>query len=104
MEFMLKKLLIKVLEDCILRLKGDNSNLTEEEMIKAIEVLNTANTDRGMSKEAACMYLNMSRSTFDSYVQQGLFPKGEKKLGFKELQWSKVELDLAVEKIKSQTN
>lgn len=46
-----------------------------------------------MSKYEACLYLNMSRSTFDSNVKQGVIPKGKKRLGFKEIYWLKSDLD-----------
>lgn len=46
-----------------------------------------------MSKESACMYLDISRATFDNLVREGKIPKGEKALGFKELGWKKSDLD-----------
>ena len=47
-----------------------------------------------LSKEQACIYLNMSRSRFDDLVRQGKLPKGKKRAGFKELFWYKDELKL----------
>lgn len=46
-----------------------------------------------MSKADACSYLHMSRSTFDSWVRCGSIPKGKKMRGWKELYWSKADLD-----------
>lgn len=53
-----------------------------------------------LSKEEACRYLNLSRSTFDTYIRNGWIPKGEKRLGFKELSWLESDLDIACEKIR----
>ena len=53
------------------------------------------------SKESACKYLNISRATFDNLVRDGKLPKGHKEVGFKELSWSKYELDEYVTKLKS---
>lgn len=47
-----------------------------------------------MSKEQACIYLNMSRSKFDQYIREGKLPKGHKRMGFSEKFWYKDELTL----------
>jgi hypothetical protein len=47
-----------------------------------------------MSKIQACDYLRKSRSTFDKLVSDGFIHQGRKQEGFKELFWSKVDLDL----------
>ena len=49
-----------------------------------------------MSKIAACDYLGISRATFDNYVRDGFIPKGRKDEGFKELSWSKIDLDIFI--------
>jgi predicted site-specific integrase-resolvase len=46
-----------------------------------------------MSKYAACQYLNVSRATFDNYVKEGKLHKGKHDIGFKELSWSRRDLD-----------
>ena len=38
-------------------------------------------------------YLDVSRSTFDKLVKDGKLPKGQKKMGFKELSWTKEQLN-----------
>lgn len=48
--------------------------------------------EQRLSKYEACRYLNISRATFDNYVRAGL-PRGKHQAGFKELSWSKKELD-----------
>ena len=86
----IKELLLKIVDD----IDAGNSNITNEE---ALELANTisvlANKDRRMSKYAACQYLNVSRATFDNYVREGKLPKGKHDIGFKELSWSRRDLD-----------
>lgn len=84
----IKKLLIKVIQD----IDAGNSNITEEEGIEILQYLNNL-TNRRLSKYEACKYLNISRATFDNYVKDGKLPKGKKEAGFKELSWSKLDLD-----------
>lgn len=87
---MIRKLLLDVVDD----IDAGNSNLTEEEALKAIETLKTfTNKDKRLSKYAACKYLNISRATFDNYVREGKLPKGKHDIGFKELSWSIKDLD-----------
>ena len=87
---MIRKLLLDVVDD----IDAGNSNLTEEEALKAIETLKTfTNKDKRLSKYAACKYLNVSRATFDNYVREGKLPKGKHDVGFKELSWSIKDLD-----------
>lgn len=86
----IRKLLLDVVDD----IDAGNSNLTEEEALKAIETLKTfTNKDKRLSKYAACKYLNISRATFDNYVREGKLPKGKHDIGFKELSWSIKDLD-----------
>ena len=86
----IKELLLKIVDD----IDAGNSNITNEE---ALELANTisvlTNKDRRMSKYAACQYLNVSRATFDNYVREGKLPKGKHDIGFKELSWSRRDLD-----------
>lgn len=96
----MKDVVIKALESVLDKLKSDSCNLTEQQMLDALNLLEEANKDRGLSKEQACKYLNLSRSTFDTYIRNGWIPKGEKRLGFKELSWSQYDLDIACDHIK----
>lgn len=86
----IKELLLKIVDD----IDAGNSNITNEE---ALELANTisvlANKDRRISKYSACQYLNVSRATFDNYVKEGKLPKGKHDIGFKELSWSRRDLD-----------
>lgn len=43
-------------------------------------------------------YLNVSRATFDNYVREGKLPRGKHEAGFKELSWSRKDLDSFVQK------
>ena len=71
-----------------------NSNLTEEEALNAIKILkNYTDKTKRLSKYQACQYLNISRAKFDNLVKEGKLPKGKKQQGFKELSWTKRELD-----------
>lgn len=96
----MKDVIVKALEILIEKVKSDSCELTETEVLQALDLLEKANKDRGMSKEEAYKYLNLSRSTFDTYIRNGWIPKGEKRLGFKELSWLESDLDIACEKIR----
>jgi predicted DNA-binding transcriptional regulator AlpA len=86
----IKRLLLKIIDD----IDAGNSNITEDEGIKIIESLKRyTRKDTSMSKYQAYTYLNISRATFDNYVKEGKLPKGKKVEGFKELMWTKKELD-----------
>ena len=87
----IKKLLLQIVKD----IDTGNSNLTEEEQIKAIqEIKNFTRKDIGLSRSQACSFLNISRAKFDNLVKNGKLPKGKKVLGFKELRWYKKDLKL----------
>ena len=64
---------------------------------EAMDILSTI-SHQSMSKEDACIYLNLSRSRFDDLVREGKLPRGRKKRGFKELTWWKDELDDSINK------
>lgn len=81
---------LKLLKDCLLNIVKDidngNSNLTEDELEEALDLLRMfARTDGKISKYQAIKYLGVSRATFDNYVRAGKLPKGKKQQGFKEL-------------------
>lgn len=87
---LIKKLLLQIIKD----IDTGNSNLTEEEQLKAIEEINNfTRKDIGLSKYQAYTYLNMSRSNFDRLIKEGKIPKGKKINGFKELRWYKKDLN-----------
>lgn len=91
----IRSLLVKIVDD----IDAGNSNITEEEAVKLIGTLKElSDKERRPSKYAACEYLNVSRATFDNYVREGKLPKGKHEIGFKELSWSKKDLDEFVRK------
>ena len=98
--------MLKIIRDLLERIIADldtgNSNITEEEALKLTKVLQSY-TDKTvkMSKYQACMYLHISRATFDNYVREGSIPRGKKEAGFKELFWYLKDLDDFVRKAKN---
>ena len=54
--------------------------------------------EKRLSKYEACRYLNVSRATFDNYVRECKLPRGKHEAGFKELSWSRKDLDSFVQK------
>lgn len=82
--------LVRIIED----IDAGNSNLTEEEALSVMKAIaRYSRKDTPMSKESARTYLGMSRSKFDSLVREEKIPRGKKSLGFKELHWTKRDLD-----------
>lgn len=86
----IRKLLLKIIAD----IDSGNSNVDDNDLIQIAESLHriTDRTER-LSKYKACEYLNVSRATFDNYVRAGKLPRGKHTVGFKEISWSKVDLD-----------
>lgn len=83
-----KKYLIKLLRDTADRIDAGNSEIDESQAIEIMSVIG----HHVMSKEEACLFLNISRSRFDELIRQGKIPKGRKRKGFKELLWYEDEL------------
>lgn len=99
------KCLSSLLRELAERIDAGNPNLNEEEAVELLEVVrHYSDHEEYISKYEACRYLNISRSTFDAYVKDGKLPKGKKRIGFKELAWTKKELDKYVHKLKSNNN
>lgn len=98
--------MLKVIKDLLLKVINDidagNSSLDEQEALEIIDILKKY-TDKEirLSKYAACNYLNISRATFDNYIKEGKLPKGTHSIGFKELSWSRKELDGYIKRYKS---
>ena len=69
-----------------------NSNISEEQQSRILDLLEEINSQE-FSKIEAAKYIGVSRATFDNYINKGLIPKGEKRQGFKELFWYKKDLD-----------
>ena len=88
----LKKQIVKALKETADKIEAGNCELSESEAMDIMSVL----SHQVMSKEDACIYMNMSRSKFDDLVREGKLPKGRKRRGFKELIWYKDELQKVV--------
>lgn len=87
---LIKKLLLRIISD----IDAGNSNITENEAYEIIEYINSmTNREQRLSKYQVCQTLNISRATLDNYVREGKFPKGSHTAGFKELSWSKKDVD-----------
>lgn len=93
----IRTLLQKFIDD----IDTGNSNICYEDQSKILSMLcNIANNDQRMSKLQAAEYVGVCRSTFDNLVKDGFIPKGKKQDGFKELSWSKIDLDIYLNNIK----
>lgn len=94
----IRDLLQKVIDD----IDSGSSDITPKEALEIVDLLKSY-TDRKerLSKYQACRYLNVSRATFDNYVRAGKLPKGKKEAGWKELSWTKAELDCCLARIKN---
>lgn len=84
----IKRTVSKLLRQIADKIDGGTCELDEEQ---AMNIMATIGHEP-LSKDAACSYLNISRSKFDSLVADGKLPKGKKRRGFKELVWFKDEL------------
>lgn len=92
----LNKLIVKYLREVADKIDAGTCELSDTEAMDIMRVL----SHQSMSKEDACIYLNLSRSRFDDLVREGKLPRGRKRRGFKELTWWKDELDNAIIKNK----
>ena len=91
----LKRLLVSQLREIADKIDAGTCELSESEAMDIMSVL----SHQAMSKEDACIYLNLSRSRFDDLVREGKIPKGRKRRGFKELVFYKDELDFCIRKL-----
>lgn len=88
MRNVIAKWISKTLREIADKIDSGNCELDEEQ---AMHIMSTIGHEV-MSKDSACLYLNISRSKFDSLVADNKLPKGKKRRGFKELVWFKDEL------------
>ena len=85
-------LLRELLQQLINDIDSKNSNISEVDQLKAIELIQQI-TSKELSKIESADYIGVSRATFDNYIRDGRIPKGHKRPGFKELSWNKSDLD-----------
>lgn len=101
----LEKVLAKLLRQTADKLDAGNSSMTEEELIESLNAMDQiANKDKIFGKAGACLYMGMSRATFDQNVRYGYIPRGTKRSGLKELIWTQTQLDIAKDKIRKSYN
>ena len=92
----IKNQLLKIISD----IDTENCNLSLDEEIEVINFINKlSNKECRMSKYEAYSYLNISRAKFDNLVKEGKLPKGKKQQGFKELSWTKGDLDKYIKQL-----
>ena len=80
--------------------EGSISSNPEETMQVMEAIQGFVDKEQRISKYQACQYLNVSRATFDNYVREGKLPRGKHVAGFKELSYSKKDLDEFINKMK----
>ena len=92
----IKNQLLKIISD----IDTGNCNLSLDGEIEVINFINKlSNKECRMSKYEAYSYLNISRAKFDNLVKEGKLPKGKKQQGFKELSWTKGDLDKYIKQL-----
>lgn len=84
----LKNLLQQIIND----IDSGNSNISEDDQQNIIDFIQKINSEE-LSKIESANYIGVSRATFDNYIKKGLIPEGKKRQGFKELSWSKHDLN-----------
>lgn len=80
--------MVKELKNLAEKIDTGNSNLTEEEAMDVLSVI----AKEALSKEQACIFLNLRRSRFDELIREGKIPKGKKRVGYSNLIWYKSDL------------
>lgn len=92
----IKNQLLKIISD----IDAGNCDLSLDEEIEVINFINKlSNKECRMSKYEAYSYLNISRAKFDNLIKEGKLPKGKKQQGFKELSWTKGDLDKYIKQL-----
>ena len=97
------KVIGKLLRDIADKIDEGSISSNPEETMQVMETLQKfVDKEQRISKYQACQYLNVSRATFDNYVRDGKLPRGKHVAGFKELSYSKKDLDQFIEKMKDE--
>lgn len=85
----LEEMACNLLRDTATKIEDGDCVVTNETMDMAQKMLG----HHPLSKEQACNYLHMSRSSFDDKITKGELPRGRKIQGFTGLVWFQDELD-----------
>lgn len=96
----LNDIIADAIENVADEVRSGNISCSDEEISQTLDELSKFNSERPLSKEEACIYMNLPRTTFDTYVRNGWIPRGRKQMGFKELSWTKSDLEVSISKIK----
>lgn len=88
--FDFKKLVVRYLKEVADKISDGSSEISESQAIDILRIV----AHEAMSKEQACNFLNLSRSRFDDLVRDRKIPRGQKRVGFKELVWWRDELEM----------
>lgn len=96
MSDLIKKTIVKLLRETADKIDAGNSNIEEQTALDICSAL----THITLSKEEVLLYVNLSRSRFDDLVREGVFPKGRKLIGRKELVWYRDEIDNCIKKLR----
>ena len=85
------------------KIDDDSISSNPEETMQVMETIKGfVDKEKRLSKYEACRYLNVSRATFDNYVRAGRLPRGKHEAGFKELSYSKKDLDKFIEETRNE--
>ena len=93
---MILQLIKIILEQFIKDIYSRNSNISENQQLEILQLLQKINI-KELSKVESANYIGVSRATFDNYIKKGLIPEGKKRQGFKELSWNKSDLNKYLE-------
>ena len=84
----IKRMIAKLLRETADKIDAGTCELSEQEAMDIMSVV----AHNALSKEEACLFLNLRRSRFDDLVREGRIPRGRKRRGRKELIWYEDEL------------
>ena len=91
------QLIKKGLEQIVNDIDSGNSNMSEDEQLKFVNLLQKISNQELFKTEAAD-YIGVSTSIFRNYVDKGLIPKGTKSRRVTALFWKKYDLNKYIEK------
>lgn len=99
------KVIARMLRSIADKIDDDSISSNPEETMQVMETIKGfVDKEKRLSKYEACRYLNVSRATFDNYVRAGKLPRGKHEAGFKELSYSKKDLDKFIEETRNERN
>lgn len=85
---MIKQLISKFFREIADKIDNGTCEISEGEAMELLSLI----AHEPISKSQAYQELGISRAKFDQLVKDGKLPKGQKRLGFKELVWYRDEL------------